>query len=248
MIYEKKARTETVSEIPHTYVKEALDKLYGRVDRPPPGPDAIAEDRWRTGPNLVLGGEFEKGRAGVPLGWTAPLPQYVYWETEKGTSKPNRFLRFSFPGPVAETTGVLYYSDYFPVEEGATYRFQCRYRTTGSAVKVFVKCYDEVRSRFTKPGEPLTQRREVYRSQQDLKGGPGIWNVQTEDFVPTHTHYTPRWGKVMLYAYYPAGTVEWDDVIVKQIKPALPRSGDKDRRPSLETKVRSKELHLPGPR
>ena len=46
----------------------------------------------------------------------------------------------------------------------------------------------------------------------------------------------------MLYAYWPAGTVEWDDVIVKQIAPAPPRKGEKDRRPSTETKVRTREM------
>ncbi len=30
MIYQRKAHTRTVSEIPHVYVKEALDRLYGR--------------------------------------------------------------------------------------------------------------------------------------------------------------------------------------------------------------------------
>ena len=30
ILYQKKARTQTVSEIPHIYVKEALDRLYGR--------------------------------------------------------------------------------------------------------------------------------------------------------------------------------------------------------------------------
>ncbi len=46
----------------------------------------------------------------------------------------------------------------------------------------------------------------------------------------------------MLYAYWPAGSVEWDDVVVKQIAPAPPRKGEKDRRPSTETKVRTREM------
>jgi hypothetical protein len=221
MIYEKKARTRTVSDIPHTYVKEALEKLYGRsLDRPEAPPDPLAEERWRTGPNLVKGGDFEQGRT-APLGWTDPLPEHVRWVSEPGARPANRVLRFSFPAAVAETTGVLYYSDYFAVEPGATYRFRCRWRSDGPAVKVFVKCYAEVRGRFSKPGDPaVTQRREVFRSQQNLKGPAGTWNVQTEDFTPGHAQYPPRWGRVMLYAYYPAGTVEWDDVVVKQIAPA----------------------------
>ena len=46
----------------------------------------------------------------------------------------------------------------------------------------------------------------------------------------------------MLYAYWPAGTVERDDVIGKQIAPAPPSHGEKDYGPSIETKVRKKEM------
>ena len=242
-IYETKARTKTVSEIPHVYVREALDKLYGNGERVAQSKDADAEYRWKTAENLVAG-DFEQGNSS-PVGWD-PLPKYVRWirESSKTDGKKNRFIRFSFPASVAATSGVLYYSDYFPVEEGATYRFQCRWRTTGSSVKVFIKCYDEIPTRFRKTDQSQRgayEKREVYRSQQNLKGEPGQWNVHTEDFTPKHTHYTPQWGRVMLYAYHPAGTVDWDDIIVKQIKPA-PKGRQKERRPSLETKVRSEDL------
>ena len=46
----------------------------------------------------------------------------------------------------------------------------------------------------------------------------------------------------MLCAYWPAGSVEWDDVVVKQIAPAPPGQREKDRRPSTETKVRTREM------
>ena len=89
-------------------------------------------------------------------------------------------------------------SDFFPVEEGATYRFQCRWQTTGSAVKVFIKCYDELSTEFrNRPGGDAAsnEKREVYRSQQNLSGRhSGVWNVQTEDFTPQHTQFTPRGG------------------------------------------------------
>jgi hypothetical protein len=139
---------------------------------------------------------------------------------------------------------VLYYSDYFPVEEGATYRFQCRWRTTGSAAKVFIKCYDELPGKFQAGDPPAnsSQRREVYRSQQNLTGPPKTWNVQTEDFTPKHTQFSPKWGRVMLYAYWPAGAVDWDDVIVKQIKPPPKNQDPKVRRPSLETQVLTEEV------
>jgi hypothetical protein len=243
MIYQKQARTQTVSEIPHVYLKEALDRLYGRAETVPGAPDPKLQERWEHAPNLVKG-DFESGR-GAPAGW-GPLPHDVTWIAEKGkdAKSTNRIIRFTMNEDVAGTTGALCYSDFFPVEEGATYRFQCRWKTTGSAAKVFIKCYDELPTRFrTRPGgESLeTEKREVYRSQQNLQGDSGKWNVHTEDLTPSHTQFTPRWGRVMLYAYWPAGSVDWDDVVFKQVAPAPPRKGEKDRRPSTETKVRTRE-------
>ena len=46
---------------------------------------------------------------------------------------------------------------------------------------------------------------------------------------------------MMLYAYWPAGTVEWDDIAVKQVAAAPAGKGKKDRRPSSESKVRARE-------
>jgi hypothetical protein len=222
-IFEKKVLTRTVSEIPHLYLKDALDALYGKSDEIDEVADSAAvKERWLKAPNLVQG-DFEKGQK-APLGWD-PLPKHVSWVRE--TAK-NRIIRFAIPPDVAETTGVLYYSNYFLVEKGATYRFQCRWRTSGTAVKVFIKCYDEFPSKFRgKKSDSLDnrERREVYRSQQNLSGSAKQWNTHTQDFTPKHNQFTPRWGRVMLYAYYPAGTVEWDDVVVKQIIPAPKTAG-----------------------
>lgn len=241
MIFQKKARTQTVSEIPHLYVKNALDALYGGSEQTVKTilDPATVKERWEKGPNL-LKGDFETGKT-FPLGWD-PLPRHVSWISDKTSGKKNRFIRFSIPADVAETTGVLYYSEFFPVQAGATYRFQCRWHSSGTAVKVFIKCYDEVQGPFRSKNGPSggTERREVYRSQQNLNGPSGQWNLHTEDFTPRHTQYNPRWGRVMLYAYYPSGTVDWDDVVLKQISPPRPRTGPS--RPSLETKAPSKEI------
>jgi hypothetical protein len=272
MIYQKETRTKTVSEIPHVIVKAALDRLCGTPAAAAPVDTSQRASRWRSGPNLVRG-DFQQGRTG-PVGWD-PLPPHVLHLTEGSESgSRNRLIRFEIPKQVAASTGVLYYSDYFPVEEGATYRFQCRWRSRRSQAKVFVKCYAEVATKYGKQrpqsprrgyrGGPPRERREVYRSQQNLKrptksaaddtaryrpGGstpaapdPGGWLVHTEDFTPRHTQYTPRWGRVMLYGYWPAGSVDWDDIVVKQIAPPPATAKTKERRPSLETKVRSEEL------
>jgi hypothetical protein len=221
LLYDKQARTRTVSEIPHLYVKEALEKLYGRADvaiapgsRPatPGGGEAIASSLVTTG--------FEAGQS-APEGWD-PLSTHVSWVRAEGAGSDGKVIRFTIPPAVAESTGVLYYSAFFPVEEGATYQFRCRWRSTAPAAKVFVKAYDEMPGPFrakTAEGSGL-QKREVYRSQQNLTGAPGTWNVQVENFTPKHSQFHPKWARVMLYAYYPAGVVEWDDVEVRLVRAA----------------------------
>jgi hypothetical protein len=265
VIYEKtNVRTNSVSEIPDLYVKEMLDKLYNRQPGAPPSIDPGAEERWKTGPNLVVG-DFEKGARGVPKGWEPvagqkrePLGNLVKWTTEAGSSQ-NRVIRFTFPASVGDDTGVLYYSDWFPVQEGATYRFQCRWRSNGPMVKVFIKCYDvmssEYREEKTTVGsadrpDPVTgslnssgdQRRAPYRSQQNLKGPKNIWNTQTQDFTPKHSRFSPKWGKVMLYAYLGGGAVEFDDIVLKQIAAPPSQNLNKDLRPSAASKVTIREM------
>lgn len=239
IIFQKKGRTKTVSEIPHIFVKDALDALYGDSGKTigAAHDPRMVKERWEKGPNLVKG-DFEKGKS-FPFGWD-PLPRHVSWAHDKNSGGKNRFVRFTIPQDVAETTGVLYYSEFFPVEAGASYRFQCRWQSSGTAVKVFIKCYDEVQGPFRSKKDGGTERREVYRSQQNLSGPSRQWNLHSEDFTPQHTQFNPRWGRVMLYGYYPAGTVEWDDIVLKQISPPRPRT--EEARPSLETKVRTKDL------
>jgi hypothetical protein len=273
VIYQCNARTKSVSEIPDVYVAQLLDALYGRKPIPPPPVDPVAEKSWKQNPSLIAG-DFQRGARGVPAGWAPgweagevnqwePVGKTVRWATEDG-NPTNRLIRFTLSQNLGDTTGAAYYSEFFPVQEGAKYRFQCRWRSDGPQVKVFVKCYDRIgrgtaeagrrtadggrgkadggrgksegRREKGEGGESMGDSpagetayvpgfgdvREVYRSQQNLKGPKDTWNTHTEDFTPTHAEFTPRYGRVMLYAYLGAGVVEFDDVVLKQIVPASP--------------------------
>lgn len=283
VIYEIDTQTRTVSEIPHTYVSEMLTRLtdgeFRAKDRTSlQYADSVeVAQRWESDENLLGEAGFDRVTQGVPDGWESycgqlrePLGTLVRVEKESTVS----FLRFEFPSVVGDNEGCLYYSKPFPIEEGATYRFQCRYRTSGPLVKVFVKCYDEVASEYAeesaitkgargrekavdsdarstasgrRPGSKGTQGvqyREVYRSQQNLtqerdpSAGDG-WFVHTEDFTPRHTKYSPKLGRVMLYAYIGSGTVDWDDVILKKVvdAPSDPTTPKGPLRHSLESDV-----------
>ncbi len=127
-------------------------------------------------------------------------------------------------------------------------------------MKVFIKCYEEIGSPYRESAGAASQsaagrklgkdddisesgqRREVYRSQQNLKGATGAWNTHTEDFTPKHPRYSPRWGRVMLYAYLRPGTVDFDDVVVKQIVAASPGDRKKASRQSSASNVTDEEV------
>lgn len=258
----KGVRTKTVSEIPHLYVKQMFDKLYERPSGGPAPVNQAAEENWKRNANLLASGDLEDAPGGVPKGWEdrggqqrEPLGNLVRWMLEAGNSQ-NHVIRFTFGKSVGDNEGVMYYSKPFPVEAGATYRFQCRFRTNGPAVKVFIKCYDETRTPYppgasepseagrksSQYGRDQVERREVYRSQQNLTGPKNAWNTHREDFTPKHTRFTPRWGRVMLYAYTGAGDVEFDDVIVKQILPASPGEQRKRPRHSLESTITIEQM------
>ena len=150
VIYEVKARTNSASEIPHLYVKQMLDALYGpeagAAPRPPISWPKTTGRRTRTLWSAIsstapaacprAGTRWPASSASRWAGWCAGWPRKAIPRTRSSASRSIK--------NVAENEGVMYYSDCFPVEEGAKYRFQCRWRSTAPAVKVFIKCYDEV--------------------------------------------------------------------------------------------------------
>jgi hypothetical protein len=262
VIYEKiGVRTNSVSEIPHLYCKEMLDKLYERAAAAPRGVNPEAEARWKNGKNLVVGGDFEQAARGVPKGWEPragqqrePLGNLVKLVPEGG-NESNHVIRFTIPKIVAENEGVMYYSLPVPLQEGATYRFQCRWRSTSPSPKVFIKCYDEMASDYrgetkakdesdTSSGTQKTgkDRREVYRSQQNLYGKNNVWNTQTQDFTPKHTKYSPKFARIMLYGYLTEGIIDWDDIVIKEVLPPPAGLVKGDKRHSQASGVTMKEM------
>ena len=206
----------------------------GRAGRHGPGPEAARA--VEKAPNLVKG-DFEQGRRRTPR--LGPLPHDVTWVAEKAegaaTEEPRHPLHHERRRRRNDGRALL--QRLLPRRGGRDLSLPVPLEDHGlggqGVHQVLRRVLHRVPARPTRRRGP-TERREVYRSQQNLAGSPGVWNVQTEDFTPQHTQYTPRWGRVMLYAYWPAGTVEWDDVVVKQVAPRRPararRSGGRRRR------------------
>jgi hypothetical protein len=184
--------------------------------------DPQAERLWREGANLVRNPGFEAPDAGGkgPIDWQAPgalvTGGVVTWTANP--DGPGKVIKYDMDEDTAGAYGMAYYSDWIPIEPGATYRFSCRYKSLGPTVKIFLKGYHEFPSQEGFPA----QRRETYRRQVHPAGEKNQWNSVVADFIPSHANpnQQPTWMKVDLYAYWPKGVVFWDDIVLKKVRDA----------------------------
>lgn len=243
-----KLKLDTAAVVPNRYavqkgVFQILSELTGTKLTKYPELPPDAEERWKKGPNLVGSKGFERGTK-HPEGWE---PFGVDWQMrqahwEAHPDGKGKCIVFRMSKGVAAVEGVAYYSKFFDVEPGATYRVRLRVKSMGPTVKVFVKYYAWLHT----PGEPKGQWREVGRSPMNCRGPKKQWGWHQRDCHPRR--YKTRAGHVYdvakcrigLYAYWPAGVVYFDDVVFKKIadppKEVAPYAVGEDGRLPVERK------------
>jgi hypothetical protein len=201
----------------------------------------------RGATNLVANGEFETVDpvdSRRPAGWALPDGLGVRWEDGGPASGRAIWLdtrisevemvrqwrvtgltnTWDIPKPagnaVADTYGLSYYCDSFPVASGQVYRVRCDVHGSGG-VKVWVRGYGMFRGRLTKR----------YEAMMNCNGGAGVWTPNAMAFNPTLHRPEVTEMRVMLYAYYPPGRYGFDNVVVEPVEPALsPEGASQDRR------------------
>jgi hypothetical protein len=261
VIYEvNQVRTEAVAEVTGIYVRAAIEKLYNKQARTA-AEKAEMEANWAKNPNLMEGGDFETASNKIPVGWESRCAQHrepigrLVKRLEDPDHQGNHFLHTEFDAGIAEGFGLMYYSKPFPIEETATYRIDYRIRKSkGVKGIVFIKCYDTIDTTFKPTAEALKegftdklgqQTREVYRSQQNHwdMDHPNEWIQHSQEFTPRHTKYSPKFGRVMIFGYYTAGAIDYDDFVLKKVKePDKDELRTKILRHSLDTKVTLQEM------
>lgn len=185
--------------------------------------DADINRRWREGPNLVKNPGFEQPdpSGNGPAHWQ-PIEAQMAWAPNP--DGPGKVLKYDMNKATAASYGLDFYSDWIPIEPGATYRFSCRIKTLAPTAKIFLKGYHAFEATDGYPA----QRRETYRRQVHPSGEKGQWNSVTADFIPESTRpaHAPTFLKVDLYAYWPAGVIFWDDIVLKKVRDAPPAKTD----------------------
>ena len=193
----------------------------------------MAQSSWPS-TNLVANGTFEAAdpaNAAKPLAWELPDGLGVRWEEApdgegrairmdtsvseaamvESWRKAELSSTWDIPEPaptaIAETYGLSYYSDAFPVVSGKTYRVSCRLRG-GVGTKVWVRGYGMFRGKM----------RRRYEAVLHGETHEGAWTTNSLVFHPTRQRPDVTEVKVMLYAYYPPGVQWFDDIAVEEIE------------------------------
>lgn len=184
--------------------------------------------------SLLPNGGFEQPdptNGAKPAGWDRFDGLGVKWEAESADT-PNRVIRMNtrisesgyvqscrsagldkwiFPNatadPIAGTYGLSYYSDSIPVSTGTAYRITFRYKGASGGAKAWVRGYGLIR------GEERRRFDTIVNCRTSAEG----WNTLTQCFHPTRMTPTVTRMRVMLYAYWPPGIYEFDDVRITPV-------------------------------
>lgn len=122
--------------------------------------------------------------------------------------------KWIFPNPansaIAGTYGLSYYSDAIPVETGQAYRISFLYKGPSGGAKVWVRGYGLLRG----------EERRRYETIVNCRTAQPGWNRLSQAFHPTKHTPAVTTMRVMLYAYWPPGVYEFDDVSIEPVDDA----------------------------
>ena len=163
--------------------------------------------QWADAP--VLPGAPAHGKA-IRMDTSVPETALVDSYTKAGLTQ------WVFPHPqgnaIAETYGLSLYSEAIPLVPGKTYRVTFDYLADkGTAGKLWFRAYADVNG----------EKKRVYEGTIDCSGGP-TWKQFTGVFHPTRHTANATEFKIMLYAFYPAGTAWFDNIKVETLDDPAP--------------------------
>jgi hypothetical protein len=166
--------------------------------------------------NLVPNGTFEQGQS-FPLAWDKlPSEGSVRWLASGGN--PGRCIAFTLSRAIAEGPGMLYYSDFFPIENGTKYVFSVDIKSEGPVPRPFVKGYA-----LAPDVHGVIARRPYYQRQRRFPA-TNKWQTYSVTFTPQvipayRGKFDIQWARVMLYAYLKPGKIYFDNVAVRESPP-----------------------------
>ncbi len=195
--------------------------------------DALAEQLWKTNPNLVKNGDFsaagswdaiyQSEKYAVTISDKLPATDTVnIYKMPQKPGQTNNVLVMTLSRTCAENNGLACLSDPIPIKPDTRYRLSFRYKSDGPTLHVFVKGYTI--------GENITGQkaeREIYRRQVPPTGASkGEWVTVVDELNPQHSAFEVQYLRIDLYAYLSPGQVLFDDVVLKAVGPQTHKAKD----------------------
>lgn len=185
--------------------------------------DPAADHLWKTGPNLVINGDFSQPghwqaiymaqKYAVKVSSQLPGVDQVNIYKTSGGAESGQVLAMNLSRTCAENNGMACLSDPIEIAPDTRYRISFRYKSDGPTLHVFVKGYT--------PGTDIQGKaaeREIYRRQVPPSGSTkGKWVTVVDDFNPQHVAFPVKYLRIDLYAYLSPGSVMFDDVVLKAV-------------------------------
>jgi hypothetical protein len=180
-----------------------------RRDKPLPIEYAIASENLAPNPSFE---EPDPKDRSTPARWLdASVKKQSAWADREDPKPGDRKCLVLHPDQgMAWSYGLIWYSDYIPVEQGAAYVLSMDLMSRGPAIIIWTKGYTDYGG----------ERRNSYKYQKRFyPGQKGQWeHFRTEPFVPRHPAVKVEWVRVMLYAYLNAGQAFFDHVDLRKVR------------------------------
>lgn len=182
---------------------------------------SLAADRPKA-PNLLRNGDFEKPDAAgkLPDGWTTKHAENVKL-VDSGDAH-GRVVEMTGKADLMSTYGVDLLSDKIPIKANTRYAVTGFTKSKGPNFIVFVKGYATVkRSVDGKPevlDDAVYQMRKEVHASKDWQPFHLDFDIEPVGYFSDFQHRV-QYVRVMLWAYWPAGTGWYDDVRFEEVGP-----------------------------
>ena len=145
-----------------------------------------------------------------------------YWENHKHVTVvanpvgSGRALRLTLPRAVAASQGVKVQSQLMEVKPGKSYMFGAEIISEGPTPKIILEGYTEDSQRQTKGADQIPGYRRIYRAviHPDSVDAQE-WSTHSREISPP-SRYQPSHVLIKLYAYWPKGTIYFNNVELRK--------------------------------
>lgn len=169
-------------------------------------------------PNLVVNGDFEKGKS-TPVGWDKPDGKGVRWGDGLG-KEGTRGVCIEMDQETAFGYGQGYFSAPIRIEPDTEYRITVDVKSTAPNAIIFVKGFSKVREKYR---ETYSKHKEAHFDRYlRPRIASGEFVSQSFTFHPRHGTYPVRHVKVWLYGYLKPGRLWFDNVRIEKVGKAKP--------------------------